>query len=87
MTTLTLRLWPANSMAELLDGKTTVFIGNTWDWHPGCHGTILMLAGGKRLDLSKEWSDMVRGPHAVAYMIASKLGARLKVKTYKRAWQ
>jgi hypothetical protein len=82
--TLILHLWPANNMAELLDGKTTVFIGNTWDWHPGCHGTTLRL---RRKLVDIKWPDYVRGPHAVAQMIAEQVGARLKVKVYKRAWR
>ncbi|MHC4799321.1 MAG: hypothetical protein ACYTF1_22010 [Planctomycetota bacterium] len=82
MKTLTLWLHYPSEMAELREGKSeTLFIGNFWDFHPGCHGTEITFANGDTIDFIDEW-DFV-GPKPTARMIANKINAKLVIKERK----
>lgn len=76
-----------HQMALLKDGKTWLHYGNFWDFHAECHGTKKQLADGSIIDLKKEWTDDIRGPHAVANMIAKRINAEVVVKIRKTPFQ
>jgi len=82
-----LKLWPANEMAELHCGSSELFCGNYWDFHPGCMGTDLSdKENGIDCNLKGIWTSNIRGPHALADLVAKHLGRKLVVKTFKRRW-
>ena len=78
---LTLWLHEDHEMASLNEGRHVLHFGNYWDFHAGCHGTEMVFADGTVIDFAKEWDeDNIRRPHAVAYMVAAKIGAAVEVK-------
>lgn len=80
-----LKRWPSNEMAEIVQGNVKHFLGNYWDFHPGCMGTEFRLHGenGGWTDIGRNW----RGTHSLAQLLANLTGAKLVVKDYKRDWK
>lgn len=68
---LTLWLYSPHEMAELKEGKWTLHLGNYWDFHAGCQGTVMIFADGSKIDYAKEWTDQISTPQSVAEMVAS----------------
>jgi hypothetical protein len=77
-----LKIWPKNQMAEIMQGDQCVFIGNFWDFHPGCHGTKMWI-NDKYVDIGRQWA----GAHDLAYLLAAKAKSKVIVKEYKRKWK
>lgn len=69
-------------MAEINQGEKNVFLGNYWDFHPGCHGTELWV-NNKYVDIGRQWV----GPHGLAQLLAAKAKTKVITKEYKRAWR
>lgn len=80
---LTLYLYEPHEMAELKDGRHSLFLGNYTDFHAGCCGTEIIFADGSKIDFKKEWTDDIRRPRAVAEMVAQHIGASLVIKKRK----
>jgi hypothetical protein len=84
---LTLKIWERNEMAELVQGKESLHLGNFWDFHAGCMGTEFIFEDGSKHDFEKEWTDEIRTPEAVAEMVASYLDTTFKIKRYPTKWK
>lgn len=82
---IVLKIWNGNEMAEIVQGKESLDLGNFWDFHPGCSGTKFKI-NGKFVDLKKKWTEDIRGPHAVAAMVAKAAGVKLVVKVSDGDW-
>lgn len=76
-----LKIWDSSEMAEIWIGKSQEFVGNFWDYHPGCHGTKFKIKG-KTLDVGKDW----KGPHSLAYLLANLIGTSVKVEKIETEW-
>lgn len=82
---IVVELYKDHEMARIKVGGRSVFTGNYWDFHRGCHGPIICI-GGKEIDFSEEWAEHINRPLPVARMIARKLGgAEEDVTTICRA--
>lgn len=84
---LTLWLYPPHEMALLKDKDKWLHFGNYWDFHAGCHGTVKTFADGTIIDFKNEWNDYIKGPSAVAAMIAKKINATVVVKIRKTPFE
>lgn len=80
---LTLWLHKPYKMAELKEGRHSLYLGNYWDFHAGCHGAEMLFADGTILDFGKEWTEEVRSPVAVLHMVAQRIGAETEIKYRK----
>jgi hypothetical protein len=80
---LTLWLYEPHEMAELKEGRHTLHLGNYWDFHAGCSGSVMIFADGTRIDFKKEWNETIRRPLPVANMVAAKIGATVVIKHRK----
>ena len=78
-----LTIWYGDEMAEISQGGEQLDYGNFWDFHPGCSGTKFLI-NGKWVDLNKQWNESIRGPEAVAKMVAKAAGAKLIIKKHQR---
>lgn len=83
MRKITVVIHEEEEMAELLDGRHSIRMGNFWDFHAGCQGTNIELKDGTQIDFSQEWKRHVTRPHDVANMIAKKIGATV-VTRYRK---
>ena len=77
-----LKVWPKSKMAEIVQGNQHVFLGNFWDFHPGCHGTKLWV-NDKYVDVGSQWA----GAFDLARLLAAKAKSKVIIKEYKRAWR
>lgn len=77
--TIVLQVYRPHRMAKVLQGKTTLFLGNFWDFHPGCHGTIFRLEDGTEIEIPNFY-----GPRNFAEIVARRIGGKVKVKERKR---
>ena len=73
-------LYQPESMAQVRHGKEVIFLGNTWDFHPGCHGTTFPL---NRLGTTVEIGDF-RGPSDLAHQIAAKVNGKVQVNKLRQ---
>jgi hypothetical protein len=79
---LTLYMYPPHEMAEIKEGRYSIFLGNYWDFHAGCYGTKLPMKDDSILDLTKDWKTG-QGPEFLVNLIARKIGADVEVKERK----
>lgn len=77
--TIVLQIYRPHSMAKVLQGKKTLFLGNFWDFHPGCHGTTFHLEDGSDIEIKDFY-----GCRNFAELVARKIGGKVKVKERKR---
>ena len=68
-------------MAEIKEGHYSVHLGNYWDFHSGCHGSVIHFKDGTKIDLGEEWTTT--GPVALAHLIAGKIRADVEIKYRK----
>jgi hypothetical protein len=80
---LTLWLHEEYEMAALMEGRYILHLGNYWDFHAGCHGSVMLFADGTKIDFDKEWTDEINRPWSVAEMVAEKIGATVETKCRK----
>jgi len=67
-------------MAQVRHGKEVIFLGNTWDFHPGCHGTTFPL---ERLDTTVEIENFCSAGD-LAQQIAAAVSGTVRVNHLKR---
>lgn len=67
-------------MARVRHGKEILFLGNVWDFHPGCHGTTFKL---DRLDKTLELNNF-QGPGDFAGQVASAVNGTVRFNHRKR---
>ena len=79
MNNIVLHLHKPYSMAMIKQGKEIIFLGNYWDFHPGCHGTEFRLENGSIVNVNN-----FSGPRNFAELIARKIGVKVVVKERKR---
>ncbi len=78
---IVVKRWPSCEMAEIWQGKEQHFVGNYWDFHPGCMGTDFRI-NGKWKDVGREW----KGVDCLANLLARLTNATIVYKEYKRDW-
>ena len=73
---LTIWFYSPHKMAELREGSHSIFMGNLWDFHPGCHGTVFTMKDGKKIDVGNTWA----GPGGLARELALRIEADVVTK-------
>ena len=66
-------------MAMVKQGKKVLFLGNFWDFHPGCHGTKFDLEDGSEVTIVN-----FRGATDFARAVAKKTGGKVIIKKRQR---
>lgn len=77
--TITLHVYHPHKMAEVKQGKHSIFLGNFWDFHPGCHGTKFPLEDGTSIEITNFY-----GATDFALKVANKINGKVVVKMRKR---
>jgi len=84
---ITVWLYEPHEMAEVKEGDFSLNMGNYWDFHSGCAGTVQPFADGTEIDFDKEWTDDINRPIPFAEMVAKKINATVEIKYRKTPFE